>query len=157
MCGVVSIVYRKNIANLGNEAASLLKKLEYRGYDSTGGAFIKEDGTVTLRKKVGAPSRVIEQLEIPKQSGFKFIGQVRWATYGAVTDVNAQPHEVNCLVHMVGAHNGNVSNTDKLKDFLADNGHTVLSNNDGEMVVHLVEHFYSALMHKCKPSTNDEK
>ncbi len=157
MCGVVSIVYRKNIANLGNEAASLLKKLEYRGYDSTGGAFIKEDGTVTLRKKVGAPSRVIEQLEIPKQSGFKFIGQVRWATYGAVTDVNAQPHEVNCLVHMVGAHNGNVSNTDKLKDFLTDNGHTVLSDNDGEMVVHLVEHFYSALMHKCNPSTNDEK
>lgn len=157
MCGVVSIVYRENIANLGNEAGSLLKKLEYRGYDSTGGAFIKKDGTVTLRKKVGAPSRVIEQLEIPKQSGFKFIGQVRWATYGAVTDINAQPHEVKCLVHMVGAHNGNVSNTDKLKDFLTDNGHHVVSDNDGEMVVHLVEHFYSALMHKHKPSTNDEK
>lgn len=157
MCGVVSIVYSEDILNLGNEAASLLKKLEYRGYDSTGGAFIKEDGSVTLRKKVGAPSRVIEELEITKQTGFKFIGQVRWATYGAVTDINAQPHEVNCLLHMVGAHNGNVSNTDKLKEFLSDNGHQVVSDNDGEMVVHLVEHFYYGLMIKSKPETNDQK
>ena len=157
MCGVVSIVYSKTTASLGREASSLLKKLEYRGYDSTGGAFIKEDGTIVLRKKVGAPSRVIEELEMPKQSGYKFIGQVRWATYGAVTNVNAQPHEVNCLVHMVGAHNGNVSNTLKLKEFLTENGHNVLSDNDGEMVVHLIEHFYASLLKKCSASTVDEK
>jgi glucosamine 6-phosphate synthetase-like amidotransferase/phosphosugar isomerase protein len=157
MCGVVSIVYAGDIVNLGIEASNLLKKLEYRGYDSTGAAFIKKDGSVALRKKVGAPSKVVEQLELAKYGGFKFIGQVRWATYGAVTDVNAQPHEVNCLVHMVGAHNGNVSNTDKLKVFLSENGHDVLSDNDGEMVVHLVEHFYSALTAKKAPKTNDEK
>ena len=157
MCGVVSIVYAGDIVNLGNEASNLLKKLEYRGYDSTGAAFIKKDGSVALRKKVGAPSKVVEQLELAKYSGFKFIGQVRWATYGAVTDVNAQPHEVNCLVHMVGAHNGNVSNTDKLKVFLNENGHNVLSDNDGEMVVHLVEHFYAALTAKKAPATTDDK
>ena len=157
MCGVVSIVYAGDIVNLGNEASNLLKKLEYRGYDSTGAAFIKNDGSVVLRKKVGAPSKVVEELELAKYSGFKFIGQVRWATYGAVTDVNAQPHEVNCLVHMVGAHNGNVSNTDKLKVFLNENGHNVLSDNDGEMVVHLVEHFYSALTARKAPATTDEK
>ncbi len=157
MCGVVSIVYSGDIANLGNEAASLLKKLEYRGYDSTGGAFIRKSGKVTLRKKVGAPSRVIEELEIPKQKGFKFIGQVRWATYGAVDDVNAQPHETKCLIHMVGAHNGNVSNTEKLKDFLTDNGHTVLSDNDGEMVVHLVEHFYYKLTKGKEPKTDAKR
>ncbi len=157
MCGVVSIVYAGDIVNLGIEASNLLKKLEYRGYDSTGAAFIKEDGSVTLRKKVGAPSKVVEQLELAKYGGFKFIGQVRWATYGAVTDVNAQPHEVNCLLHMVGAHNGNVSNTDKLKVFLSENGHDVLSDNDGEMVVHLVEHFYYALTAKKAPKTTDDK
>lgn len=157
MCGVVSIVYAGDIVNLGNEASNLLKKLEYRGYDSTGAAFIKKDGSVALRKKVGAPSKVVEQLELAKYSGFKFIGQVRWATYGAVTDVNAQPHEVNCLLHMVGAHNGNVSNTDKLKVFLSENGHDVLSDNDGEMVVHLVEHFYYALTAKKAPKTTDDK
>ena len=157
MCGVVSIVYAGDIVNLGTEASNLLKKLEYRGYDSTGAAFIKEDGSVALRKKVGAPSKVVEQLELAKYSGFKFIGQVRWATYGAVTDINAQPHEVNCLVHMVGAHNGNVSNTDKLKVFLNENGHNVLSDNDGEMVVHLVEHFYAALTARKAPKTTDDK
>ncbi len=157
MCGVVSIVYSGNIKSLGKEASSLLKKLEYRGYDSTGGAFIKKNGAVVLRKKVGAPSRVIEELEMTKQSGYKFIGQVRWATYGAVTDVNAQPHEVNCFVHMVGAHNGNISNTLKLKDFLLENGHDVLSDNDGEMVVHLIEHFYHFFLTKNRPETTEEK
>jgi len=157
MCGVVSIVYSDDIKNLGSTASMLLKKLEYRGYDSTGGAFIKKDGKVVLRKKVGAPSKVVEQLEMHKESGFKFIGQVRWATYGSVTDVNAQPHDVNCLVHLVGAHNGNVSNTDKLKVFLTENGHNVLSDNDGEMVVHLVEHFYYGLTKNKTPKTTEDK
>lgn len=143
MCGVVSIIYDKHNEKLGEEAAFLLKKLEYRGYDSTGAAMIKTDGGITLRKKVGAPSRVVVDLEIDKMSGIRFIGQVRWATYGAVTDLNAQPHEVNCHIHLVGAHNGNISNTDHLKEFLRENGHKTVSDNDGEMLVHLIEHFYS--------------
>jgi len=145
MCGVVSIVYRDETEFLGREAADLLRKLEYRGYDSTGGAFIAADGIVTLRKKVGAPSRVIEKLEIDKMSGRRFIGQVRWATYGSVTDQNAQPHEVSCRARLVGAHNGNISNTDTLKEFLLAHGHTVVSDNDGEMLVHLTEHHYASL------------
>ncbi len=144
MCGVVSITYGKETEFMGREAADLLKKLEYRGYDSTGGAFIADDGAITLRKKVGAPSRVIEKLEIDKLPGRRFIGQVRWATYGSVTDQNAQPHEVECRIHIVGAHNGNISNTDTLKEFLIHHGHKVVSDNDGEMLVHLVEHYYAA-------------
>ena len=118
MCGVVSIVYENDNKNLGNEATFLLKKLEYRGYDSTGASFFRKNGDIILMKKVGAPSVVTEELEIGKRSGTKFIGQVRWATYGAVTDENAQPHEVKCKAHLVGAHNGNISNTDKLKILL---------------------------------------
>lgn len=150
MCGVVSIVYRDHNENLGREAAFLLKKLEYRGYDSTGAAVIKTDGGIQLKKKVGAPSRVVEELEIESLSGRRFIGQVRWATYGAVTDVNAQPHEVNCHAHLVGAHNGNLSNTDQLKEFLRENGHNPVSDNDGEMLVHLVEHFYAIYLAELK-------
>lgn len=146
MCGVVSIVYGNHNENLGNEGSILLKKLEYRGYDSTGGAFLKDDGKVVLKKKVGAPSRVTVELEMDKMSGRRFIGQVRWATYGAVTDNNAQPHDVSCRVHIVGAHNGNISNTDSLKELLRDNGHHLASDNDGEMLVHLVEHYYSLLL-----------
>ncbi|MCP5046582.1 MAG: SIS domain-containing protein [bacterium] len=156
MCGVVSIVYGKHNENLGNEGVFLLKKLEYRGYDSTGGAFLEENGTVMLKKKIGAPSRVTVDLEMDKASGVRFIGQVRWATYGSVTNENAQPHDVNCNVHLVGGHNGNISNTDTLKEFLTENGHTVASNNDGEMLVHVVEHFYDRYLGRLKSTSPNE-
>jgi glucosamine--fructose-6-phosphate aminotransferase (isomerizing) len=139
MCGVVSIIYAKDNKNLGKVASFLLKKLEYRGYDSTGAAFVSGDDAITLRKRVGAPSVVTRDLKLDEYSGRKFIGQVRWATFGSVTDTNAQPHEMNCFRHMVGAHNGNIGNTDSLKEFLVAAGHKVLSDNDGEMLIHMVE------------------
>jgi glucosamine--fructose-6-phosphate aminotransferase (isomerizing) len=142
MCGVVGIVYGKDSERLGRVGSFLLKKLEYRGYDSTGGAFFGSDGALVLKKKVGSPSKVIHELDLESLGGCKFIGQVRWATYGAVTDENAQPHEVDCRARLLGAHNGNISNTDSLKEFLAESRHRVISDNDGEMLVHLVEHFY---------------
>jgi len=156
MCGVVGIVYGKNNPRLGQVGSFLLKKLEYRGYDSTGAAFFKADGTITLKKKVGSPTQVIHELDLEKASGCKFIGQVRWATYGSVTDANAQPHEVNCRTHLLGAHNGNISNTDSLKEFLGEARHRIVSDNDGEMLVHLVEHYYHEqllLRKKHSPAT----
>ncbi len=144
MCGIVSIVYGGDNPELGKEAAALLRRLEYRGYDSTGASFIDGTGGITLLKKVGAPSVVCRELGIEARGGRRFIGQVRWATYGAVTDRNSQPHRVRCKVELVGAHNGNVSNTDALKPWLEERGHEVVSENDGEIVVHLVEERYAA-------------
>ncbi|HJV37930.1 MAG TPA: hypothetical protein VJ528_03745, partial [Geothrix sp.] len=144
MCGIVSLCYASEVAAMGHEAGELLKRLEYRGYDSTGASFIGADGAITLLKKVGAPSRVVPELGIDQQQGQRFIGQVRWATYGAVTDVNSQPHHVRCKVELVGAHNGNISNTDALKPALTTQGHTVKSDNDGEMITHLTEDAYAA-------------
>ncbi len=142
MCGIVSIAYGSDNPDLGKEAAALLRRLEYRGYDSTGASFIDQRGRVRLMKKVGAPSKVCKELGV--EAGRRFIGQVCWATYGAVTDLNSQPHKVSCKVDLVGAHNGNISNTDGLKNWLSRRGHAVVSDNDGEIIVHLVEEAYAA-------------
>lgn len=144
MCGIVSLVYKDDNPSMGTEAEALLKRLEYRGYDSTGAAFIGKDKRIGLRKQVGAPSKVCPLLRIREFSGQRFIGQVRWATYGAVTDINSQPHHVSCKIELVGAHNGNISNTDTLKAWLSARGHAVISDNDGEILVHLIEEHYAA-------------
>jgi len=144
MCGIVSLTYKDENPSMGKEAEALLKRLEYRGYDSTGASFIGDDKRITLRKQVGAPSKVCPLLHIDQCSGQRFIGQVRWATYGSVTDVNSQPHHVRCKIELVGAHNGNISNTDTLKSWLTARGHAVVSDNDGEIIVHLIEEHYAA-------------
>ncbi len=156
MCGVVGIVYGTHNPALGKEATALLRRLEYRGYDSTGAAFFDGDGGVDLKKKVGSPTKVAEELRLEEDTGQRFVGQVRWATYGAVTDENAQPHEMSCRHHLVGAHNGNLSNTDQLKEFLHAQGHQVLSDNDGEMLVHTIEHCYDEVV-AAQPVTNEEE
>jgi glutamine---fructose-6-phosphate transaminase (isomerizing) len=152
MCGVIGLVYETSRDDLGRVAAELLKTLEYRGYDSTGAATQDDDRTqVTLRKGVGAPSLMVHELGITGLRGRIFCGQVRWATFGAVTTENSQPHVVRCRpsgasrpegFFLYGAHNGNVTNCDELKTWLTSEGHNVLSDNDGEMVVHTVEHYF---------------
>jgi glucosamine--fructose-6-phosphate aminotransferase (isomerizing) len=142
MCGVIGLVYEKSRKDLGVIASELLKTLEYRGYDSTGAAFQDEGESVVLRKGVGAPSVLVHELGIIGMSGQILCGQVRWATFGAVTEANAQPHDVHCKTHIYGAHNGNVTNCDALKLWLQSEGHDVRSDNDGEMVVHTVEHYF---------------
>ncbi|MCS6912144.1 MAG: SIS domain-containing protein [Myxococcales bacterium] len=156
MCGVIGLLFEHYHPRLGHIAAELLRALEYRGYDSTGAA-VQGDGTdVTLRKGVGAPSVLVEQLGITGLSGRILCGQVRWATFGAVTADNAQPHLVRCHAHLYGAHNGNVTNCDDLKRRLVARGHQVLSDNDGEMVVHLVEHHFAELLQQHKPEARQD-
>lgn len=143
MCGVIGLVYEREMAGLGVVAAELLQALEYRGYDSTGAAVQGEGQAVRLVKGVGAPSVLVHELGITGMSGRVLCGQVRWATFGAVDDLNAQPHLVRCKAFLYGAHNGNVTNCDDLKLHLRGEGHEVLSDNDGEMVVHTVEHCFA--------------
>ena len=144
MCGVIGLTFQRHRQDMGQVAAELLKTLEYRGYDSTGAAIQGEGEQVSLAKGVGAPSVMVHQLGVVQMAGSIFCGQVRWATFGAVNDVNAQPHLVRCKgFTLYGAHNGNVTNCDQLKAWLTDEGHQVLSDNDGEMVVHTVEHYFN--------------
>lgn len=148
-CGVLGMALPKVSVNLGQYASKLLRALEYRGYDSTGAAFQGDTQSITLLKDVGAPSTLVKTLGIEKQAGKIFCGQVRWATFGYVNKVNAQPHEVACKRHIYGAHNGNITNTRELKAFLTKEGHFPQSDNDGEMLVHMVEHYFDIQMDKA--------
>lgn len=156
MCGVIGVLFEREKPDLGELAGRLLKMLEYRGYDSTGALFQDSKKKTVLKKDVGAPSRLVSSLKIDKEKGQVFCGQVRWATFGAVTRENAQPHEVACKTHFFGAHNGNITNCDSLKEWLISEGHQVKSDNDGEMVVHTVEHFFAELL-KGKKATSAEQ
>jgi len=157
-CGVLGLALPRVSINLGQYASILLRALEYRGYDSTGAAFQDDNKKITLLKDVGAPSTLVKTLGIEKQAGKIFCGQVRWATFGFVNKTNAQPHEVKCKRHIYGAHNGNITNTRELKIFLTQEGHTVLSDNDGEMLVHSVEHYFDIEMTKAgNPTIHEER
>jgi glutamine---fructose-6-phosphate transaminase (isomerizing) len=148
MCGVLGLRCEKDRSDLGTVASRLLRMLEYRGYDSTGAAIQNSKGDIFLRKDVGSPTVVTEKLDIYGLQGKIFCGQVRWATFGTVSKDNAQPHEVKCKTHIYGAHNGNITNCDQLKQWLTSEGHTVVSDNDGEMLVHMVEHFFAIELKK---------
>ncbi|OGR75638.1 MAG: hypothetical protein A2X32_03205 [Elusimicrobia bacterium GWC2_64_44] len=124
--------------------------LEYRGYDSTGALIQDAAGNITLKKDVGAPSVITKKLGIDRLAGKLFCGQVRWATFGVVTRANAQPHDAYCHTHLYGAHNGNITNCDQLKEWLVSAGHDVKSDNDGEMLVHTIEHYFAIELKKLK-------
>lgn len=147
-CGVLGLSLARVSVNLGQYASALLRALEYRGYDSTGAVFQDDRQNTVLLKDVGTPSTLVKTLGIEKQQGKLFCGQVRWATFGFVNKVNAQPHEVKCKRHIYGAHNGNITNTRELKSFLLKEGHNVLSDNDGEMLVHCIEHYFDIELDK---------
>jgi len=142
MCGVIGFMSARDRNDLGKVATRLLRMLEYRGYDSTGAVIQSTDGKFELRKDVGSPTNVCERLKVGEMEGQIFCGQVRWATFGTVTKSNAQPHVVSCKELIYGAHNGNITNCDQLKRWLVSEDHQVLSDNDGEMLVHTVEHYF---------------
>jgi len=156
-CGVLGMVYSRRTKSMGEMASRLLKKLEYRGYDSTGLCIQDRNGAITLRKSVGAPSSVVQALELDTLAGRLFCGQVRWATFGAVDNVNAQPHLVQCKTRIYGAHNGNITNCDYLRDDLILEGHQVRSHNDGEMLVHTIEHFFFLNLEQHDESAQQER
>lgn len=141
MCGIFGIVTSEE-RELGPILIEAGKRLAYRGYDSVGCAVIAEDGGIDLRKDVGKVEEVAERLGFAGMRGCRGITQLRWATFGAPSQVNAQPH-LDSEGRMVGAHNGNVVNNVELRERFIAEGMTVRSTNDGESCVHAVERYRS--------------
>jgi glucosamine--fructose-6-phosphate aminotransferase (isomerizing) len=139
MCGIFGIVTKQE-TNLGPTLIEAGKMLSYRGYDSVGCATINAAGEIDLRKDAGKVDAVAEQYNFAEMSGQRGILQLRWATFGAPSKVNSQPH-LDSDGDLVGAHNGNVVNNAELrKQFMAE-GMTVRSENDGESCIHAVERY----------------
>ena len=138
MCGIFGIV-RKDEGQLGPILIEAAKRLTYRGYDSVGAATISGD-VIDLRKDAGKVEAVAEKYNFKEMRGQRGITQLRWATFGTPSQVNAQPH-LDSDGDMVGAHNGNVVNNVELRREFTAEGMTVRSENDGESCVHAVERY----------------
>ncbi len=142
MCGIFGII-TQNEQVLGPILIEAAQRLSYRGYDSVGCAAITRDGRIDLRKDVGRVDEVAPRLNFKELSGSRGIVQLRWATFGAPSQANSQPH-LDSNGKMVGAHNGNVVNNLELRQQFIDEGMTVRSENDGETCVHAVERYLSS-------------
>ena len=140
MCGIFGIV-TKEIQNLGPVLISAGERLSYRGYDTVGAATLPKQGDIDLRKDTGKIQEVAEKYNFKDMSGDRAILQLRWATFGAPSQINSQPH-LDSDGDLVGAHNGNVVNNVELMQQFREEGMTVRSENDGESCVHAVERYY---------------
>jgi glucosamine--fructose-6-phosphate aminotransferase (isomerizing) len=139
MCGIFGIVTEKPQV-LGPILIEAGHRLSYRGYDTVGAAALPQAGEIDLRKDVGRVEDVAKKYNFAEMYGDRAILQLRWATFGAPSQVNAQPH-LDSDGDLVGAHNGNIVNNVELRAQFAAEGMTVRSENDGESCVHAVERY----------------
>ncbi len=138
MCGIIGYIGDKQAKPLIMDG---LKRLEYRGYDSSGIALITEAGELILEKKMGKIEMLENHLKDMDLNSTFGVGHTRWATHGKPTDINAHPH-MDCKHEIVLAHNGIIENFKILKDILIKKGHKFISDTDTEVLVHLIEEFY---------------
>jgi glucosamine--fructose-6-phosphate aminotransferase (isomerizing) len=139
MCGIFGIV-TDHEQPLGPILVEAGRWLSYRGYDTVGCATLHTDRRIDLRKDAGKIDEVAGRLKFAEMSGSRGILQLRWATFGRPSQVNAQPH-LDSDGDLVGAHNGNVVNNLELRQQFMAEGMTVRSTNDGESCVHAVERY----------------
>ena len=137
MCGIVGYIGNKQAQPILLEG---LKKLEYRGYDSAGIAYIAKD-KVSIRKQKGKIAMLEKLLASRPLKGTIGISHTRWATHGIPNQQNAHPH-ADSDEKIAIVHNGIIENYEELKEQLQAEGHRFRSETDSEVIAHLIAKFY---------------
>ncbi|MEO5763897.1 MAG: glutamine--fructose-6-phosphate transaminase (isomerizing), partial [Casimicrobiaceae bacterium] len=142
MCGIVGAASARNVVPILIEG---IRRLEYRGYDSTGIAVINGGATPHLERLVST-ARVADlaaQADSRHLTAMTGISHTRWATHGAPTSDNAHPHLSDGEVAVV--HNGIIENYETLRDRLMMQGYHFRTQTDSEVIAHLVhQHWHGA-------------
>ena len=138
MCGIVAYIGQKDALPI---LVGGLKKLEYRGYDSSGVALV-DGGSITTVRASGKISALENKLKETPVRGNIGIAHTRWATHGAPTEQNAHPHtSFDGKISIV--HNGIIENYASLKAKLIEKGICFKSETDTEVVAHLIARNYN--------------
>jgi glucosamine--fructose-6-phosphate aminotransferase (isomerizing) len=138
MCGIIGIASNKSVSSA---IINSLRKLEYRGYDSSGIATLS-DGILNEAKSEGRVDILEKNLAVKNMSGLIGIGHVRWATHGVPNTINAHPHSSESVSVV---HNGIIENSTILKKYLINKGHIFKSQTDTEVIVHLITEYLKEL------------
>jgi len=139
MCGIVGSIAERNVTPILLEG---LKRLEYRGYDSSGIALIDNDSSLQRLRAAGKIKNLeakIKDYDSKEKDGFKGkagIAHTRWATHGAPEERNAHPHM--CGDSLAVVHNGIIENFSELKNDLCNKNYVFSSETDTEVIAHCI-------------------
>lgn len=136
MCGIIGYIGKKQPVNFLLEG---LKKLEYRGYDSSGIA-IKENENIQIIRSIGRIKDLENKTKNTKLlNGNIGIAHTRWATHGEPTEENAHPHQVG---NVTLVHNGIIENAEELRENLITDGVKFKSETDTEVACAVINKYY---------------
>ena len=147
MCGIIGVTSSNNVQDL---IISSLRRLEYRGYDSSGLATISNN-SLNICRAEGKINNLTKKLEKIPLEGSIGIGHTRWATHGNISVDNAHPH-ISGQIAIV--HNGIIENYQKIKDELISRGRKFTSQTDSEVIAHLFDEELSKNISKKNATQN---